>query len=92
MRATSPSAAPRRLPSTSAPATPAAKRYKLTAPDTVAGEYKKDATDPGGGFDSKDLAALRNRGVTNPQTLTAAYKTEGGQDLPEDAQVHRRLG
>lgn len=65
-------------PSTGAPAPPAGKSYKLIAPETVAGEYKKDPGESGGGFDAKDLNDLRLLGMTNPRSVTGAYKS--GED------------
>ncbi|WP_162890227.1 hypothetical protein [Streptomyces olivoreticuli] len=53
-------------------------RYKLTAPDTLADDYKKDTSNPGPGFDSKALAELRVFGMTNPQGANGTYKS--GED------------
>ncbi|MEV6780224.1 hypothetical protein [Streptomyces syringium] len=65
-------------PSPSTPATPAGKSYKLIAPETVAGEYKKDPGESGGGFGSKELEDLKLLGITNPRSVTGAYKS--GED------------
>ncbi|MGI5528126.1 hypothetical protein ACQEVX_12100 [Streptomyces syringium] len=65
-------------PSPTAPATPAGKSYKLIAPETVAGEYKKDLSESGGGFGSKELEDLKLLGITNPRSVTGAYKS--GED------------
>ncbi|MEV4868380.1 hypothetical protein [Streptomyces syringium] len=65
-------------PSPSTPATPAGKSYKLIAPETVAGEYKKDPGESASGFDAKDLNDLRLLGITNPRSVSGAYKS--GED------------
>ncbi|MCD9141734.1 hypothetical protein [Streptomyces albireticuli] len=62
-------------PSASSASPAPAKRYKLVAPEVVLGDYKKDAGDSKGGFDSKDLNTLRLLGVVNPQNVTGAYKS-----------------
>lgn len=55
------------------------KKYKLTAPQTVAGEYKKKTT-PGATeeFDSTDLSEYRKAGVSNPEGVQGAYKAGAG--------------
>ncbi|MGW1077014.1 hypothetical protein [Streptomyces sp. NPDC002537] len=61
--------------------TPTAKakaRYKLITPDTLTDGYKKDASDPGAGFDAKALDELKGFGMTDPQSVTASYKA--GED------------
>lgn len=55
------------------------KRYKLTTPDTVAGEFKRDTKDPGEGFDSGDMAELRALGVANAETTGADYEAGDGE-------------
>ncbi|MEU4212237.1 hypothetical protein AB0F13_19930 [Streptomyces sp. NPDC026206] len=72
-------------PGTSASAAPATKRYKIITPDTVAGEYRKDAADTGGGFDTKGLNVLRLLGVTNPQSTSGAYRS--GEDKRAQKQL-----
>ncbi|GHF35671.1 hypothetical protein GCM10010218_16290 [Streptomyces mashuensis] len=53
--------------------------YKLTAPDTVAGTYKKDTSANGGGFGSKSLLELRMLGMSNPVSVTGSY-VSGAED------------
>ncbi|MEU4212234.1 hypothetical protein AB0F13_19910 [Streptomyces sp. NPDC026206] len=55
------------------------KRYKLTTPDTVAGEFKKDTKDPGDGFDSGDMAELRRLGLADDGTIGADYESGEGE-------------
>lgn len=70
------SASPAPSASSASPASPApAKKYKLVAPDTIMGDYKKDTAKSSGGFDSKDLNNLRLLGVVNPQNVTGSYKS-----------------
>ncbi|MBH1933100.1 hypothetical protein I5Q34_02140 [Streptomyces sp. AV19] len=57
------------------------KRYKLTAPDTVLGDYKKDTDDPGGGdddFGPKDKAEAREMGIADAETSGADYGAGDG--------------
>ncbi|MFH8606372.1 hypothetical protein ACH4D5_02605 [Streptomyces sp. NPDC018029] len=50
------------------------KTYKLTAPETVLGSYKKDTSaGDAGGMSSSDLAELEKQGVKNPKEAHAAY-------------------
>ncbi|MEV0253019.1 hypothetical protein AB0H82_01910 [Streptomyces sp. NPDC050732] len=50
------------------------KTYKLTAPETVLGSYKKDTSaGDAGGMSSSDLADLEKKGVSNPKDAHAAY-------------------
>lgn len=50
------------------------KKYKLTAPATVADSYQKsDDSSSGDGFDSDDIAQLKSLGVTNPTEVSANY-------------------
>jgi hypothetical protein len=55
------------------------KKYKLTAPQTVATEYQKKTT-PGATeeFDSTDLDEYRKAGVSNPEGVQGAYKAGMG--------------
>ncbi|MFI1797259.1 hypothetical protein ACH427_07860 [Streptomyces sp. NPDC020379] len=48
-------------------------RYKLTAPDTLADDYKKDTSDPGTGFDAKALGELKDFGMADPQSVNGNY-------------------
>ncbi|GAA0328973.1 hypothetical protein [Streptomyces blastmyceticus] len=50
-------------------------RYKLTAPDTLADDYKKDTSDLGSGFDSKALDELKGFGMADPQGANGNYKS-----------------
>ncbi|MFI1253556.1 hypothetical protein ACH4U6_07105 [Streptomyces netropsis] len=72
-------------PSPSAPASPTAQRYKLIAPETVAGEYKKDPGEAGSGFGSKELDDLKILGITNPRSVSGAYKS--GEDKLSQKQL-----
>ncbi|MFD5100552.1 hypothetical protein [Streptomyces albidochromogenes] len=57
------------------------KRYKLTAPETMLGEYKKNtanASGASGGLPAKDAAELEAVGIGNPQQEGAAYKVGEG--------------
>ncbi|MFD7237854.1 hypothetical protein ACFWAT_21430 [Streptomyces syringium] len=72
-------------PSPSTPATPAGKSYKLIAPETVAGEYKKDPSEAGSGFGSKELDDLKILGITNPRSVSGAYKS--GEDKLSQKQL-----
>ncbi|MBM7167957.1 hypothetical protein JQK87_05940 [Streptomyces sp. G44] len=51
------------------------KRYKLTAPATVLGNFKKlEGSGGGGGMSSSDLEDLEKRGISNPKDIHAAYQ------------------
>ncbi len=52
------------------------KRYKLTTPETIVTEYKKDGSADLPEFGSAEKADLRQMGVVNPQTLSGAYQTD----------------
>ncbi|MEU1803449.1 hypothetical protein [Streptomyces sp. NPDC019937] len=54
------------------------KRYKLTTPQTVAGEYTKDDSSSGGGITSSDEDDFEKFGVSNPKTEGADYKSGEG--------------
>ncbi|MFI9200369.1 hypothetical protein [Streptomyces sp. NPDC053048] len=59
-------------------ATPAAgKRYKLTTPDTVLGEYKYDASGSNDGFAGKDKSSLAIVGIKDAQSMAGAWKNDG---------------
>ncbi|MEV4438882.1 hypothetical protein AB0K09_07655 [Streptomyces sp. NPDC049577] len=78
----SPKAKPKNAPSASAPtsAAPApgdGKRYKLTAPNLLLGEYKKDPTEKDDEFSQKDKDSLAVVGVTEAETTGGTYKTTG---------------
>ncbi|NEB77201.1 hypothetical protein G3I40_18545 [Streptomyces sp. SID14478] len=51
--------------------------HKLTTPATVLGEYKKDATDSGSGFDESDMKDAEKDGLKNGKSVGANY---GAQD------------
>ncbi|MET9646741.1 hypothetical protein [Streptomyces syringium] len=72
-------------PSPSVAATPAGKSYKLITPETVAGEYKKDPGEAGSGFGAKELNDLRLLGITNPRSVSGAYKS--GEDKLSQKQL-----
>ncbi|MGW7052718.1 hypothetical protein [Streptomyces sp. NPDC054887] len=58
------------------------KKYKLAAPETMLGEYKKDTTTgagTSGGLPAKDAAELEAVGITNPQQEGGKYKSGEGQ-------------
>ncbi|MFF8640059.1 hypothetical protein [Streptomyces sp. NPDC015345] len=58
------------------------KTYKLTAPATVLGSYKKDESAAGrGGMTSDDLEELENQGVTKPKNVYAAYNHGKGATM-----------
>ncbi|MEU1130621.1 hypothetical protein ABZ383_12280 [Streptomyces sp. NPDC005900] len=58
------------------------KTYKLTAPATVLGGYKKlDASAGGGGMSSGDLKDLEKRGVSDPKDVHAAYQHGEGTTM-----------
>ncbi|WPO73750.1 hypothetical protein [Streptomyces sp. KN37] len=51
------------------------KTYKLTAPATVLGSFKKvGGSGGGGGMSSSDLEDLEKRGVSDPKDVHAAYQ------------------
>ncbi|MBT2385678.1 hypothetical protein [Streptomyces sp. ISL-11] len=54
------------------------KRYQLTTPETVVGDYKKGAAEGKEGFDTEELADVRRMGVANPQSVGAGYKSGAG--------------
>jgi hypothetical protein len=54
------------------------KRYKLTTPQTVAGEYSKDSSSSGDGITSEDKQDFEKFGVTNPETVSGEYKSGEG--------------
>ncbi|MFI9718275.1 hypothetical protein ACIHFE_01270 [Streptomyces sp. NPDC052396] len=55
------------------------KHYKLTAPDTVAGDFTKDASESNDSpFSSSDKADFEKLGVKNPQDVSATYKSGAG--------------
>ncbi|MGW0532002.1 hypothetical protein [Streptomyces sp. NPDC003032] len=56
------------------------KTYKLTAPATVLGSYKK-VEGSGGGTSSSDLKDLEKQGVSNPKDVHAAYSYGEGASL-----------
>ncbi|MFI9200370.1 hypothetical protein [Streptomyces sp. NPDC053048] len=55
------------------------KRYKLTAPDVAAGEYRKDPDARLPVLGSEAEADLRTMGVANAEPLSAAYQTSGSK-------------
>ncbi|MEV7196566.1 hypothetical protein AB0N81_32915 [Streptomyces sp. NPDC093510] len=58
------------------------KTYKLTAPETVLGSYKKDTSaGDAGGMSSSDLADLEKQGVRNPKDAHAAYNYGKGATM-----------
>ncbi|MFI9308325.1 hypothetical protein [Streptomyces triculaminicus] len=73
------SATPSASASSAAPsATPVAgKRYKITTPDTVLGEYKYDASGSNDGFAGKDKSQLAIVGIKNAESIAGAWKTDG---------------
>ncbi|MCD9141733.1 hypothetical protein [Streptomyces albireticuli] len=55
------------------------RRYQLTAPQTVAGVYQKDARESDkAGFDAAELNDLRKLGVSDAQDVGAVYETGTG--------------
>ncbi|MBI0293721.1 hypothetical protein JBE04_04260 [Streptomyces sp. PRKS01-29] len=56
------------------------KRYKLTTPATVAGDYAKSSSG-GGGLTSSDADDFEKFGVTNPETVSADYKSGEGMSM-----------
>ncbi|MBT2401621.1 hypothetical protein [Streptomyces sp. ISL-100] len=57
------------------------KKYKLAAPETLLGEYKKDATAGGaasGGLPAKDAAEMEALGISNAKQEGASYKSGEG--------------
>ncbi|CAM5661521.1 putative protein OS=Streptomyces alboniger OX=132473 GN=CP975_11860 PE=4 SV=1 [Streptomyces alboniger] len=58
------------------------KTYKLTAPATVLGGFKKlEGSDGGGGMSSSDLKDLEQRGVSDPEDVHAAYQSGEGASM-----------
>ncbi|WP_372407668.1 hypothetical protein [Streptomyces luteireticuli] len=53
------------------------KKYKLTAPETVAGEYTKASSATGPGPNNSSLNDIKSH-VTNPETLSAQYRSGTG--------------
>ncbi|NEW72451.1 hypothetical protein [Streptomyces rhizosphaericus] len=58
------------------------KRYKLTTPATVAGDYTKSSSG-GGGLTSSDADDFEKFGVTNPKTESAEYKSGEGMSAKQ---------
>jgi hypothetical protein len=56
------------------------KRYKLVAPVTLAGEYKKAPSGESDGFDSEDLKELEKVGVSDAEEVNAEYLTRNVGD------------
>jgi hypothetical protein len=56
------------------------KKYTLTTPDTVAGDYTKGDDSGSDGFDDKDLTKIKALGVSDPTQVNASY-TEGSSAL-----------
>lgn len=56
------------------------KRYKLTTPQTVAGDYTKDSSG-GGGLTSSDADDFEKFGVRNPEPVSADYKSGEGMSM-----------
>ncbi|MGO4424749.1 hypothetical protein AB4Z54_40180, partial [Streptomyces sp. MCAF7] len=54
------------------------KRYKLTAPQTVAGEYTKDASSGSDGITDEDAKDFEKFGVTNAKSASGEYKSGEG--------------
>ncbi|BBA97423.1 hypothetical protein RVR_3162 [Actinacidiphila reveromycinica] len=52
------------------------KKYTLTTPDTVAGDYAKSDDSDGDGFDDDDLAKIKALGVSDPTQVSASYKED----------------
>jgi hypothetical protein len=61
------------------------KKYKLTTPATVAGEFNKTpASGSGDTFNDDDIAKFEKFGVQNPKQVSAKYKTSGsGVDVKQ---------
>ncbi|AEM87234.1 hypothetical protein [Streptomyces violaceusniger] len=57
------------------------KRYKLTTPQTVAGDYTKESSGSGGGLTSSDADDFEKFGVTNPEPVSAEYKSGEGMSV-----------
>ncbi|MBL1112629.1 hypothetical protein JK364_09485 [Streptomyces sp. 110] len=58
------------------------KRYKLTTPATVAGDYTKSSSG-GGGLTSSDADDFKKFGVTDPKTESAEYKSGEGMSAKQ---------
>ncbi|MEW1864319.1 hypothetical protein AB0399_28795 [Streptomyces sp. NPDC088194] len=56
------------------------KKYTLTTPDTVAGDYAKGDDSDSDSFDDSDLTKIKALGVSDPTQVNAAYK-EGSSAL-----------
>ncbi|MGO4756666.1 hypothetical protein AB4212_50080, partial [Streptomyces sp. 2MCAF27] len=52
--------------------------YKLTAPQTVAGEYTKDASSGSDGITDEDAKDFEKFGVTNAKSASGEYKSGEG--------------
>ncbi|MCG0288328.1 hypothetical protein [Streptomyces sp. PSAA01] len=57
------------------------KRYKLTTPQTVAGDYTKESSGSGGGLTSSDADDFEKFGVSNPEPVSAEYKSGEGMSV-----------
>ncbi|MGW7755115.1 hypothetical protein ACWGK6_27000 [Streptomyces violaceusniger] len=57
------------------------KRYKLTTPETVAGDYAKESSGAGGGLTSSDADDFEKFGVSNPEPVSAEYKSGEGMSV-----------
>ena len=53
------------------------KKYKLTAPQTVAGEYQK-ARSSSSGLNSSDIQQFEDHGVKNPKDVSGSYTSGAG--------------
>ncbi|MER7787988.1 hypothetical protein [Streptomyces sp. NPDC097640] len=54
------------------------KRYKLTTPETVAGEYTKDPSGNSDGLSESDKADFEKLGVKNAESVSGGYKAGSG--------------
>jgi hypothetical protein len=54
------------------------KRYKLTTPATVAGDYNKSSSSSGGGITSSDEDDFEKFGVSDPEAVGSDYKSGEG--------------
>lgn len=59
------------------------KRYKLTTPQTVAGEYSKQAGSDDSGMSSSDTGDFEKFGVENPKGAGAEYKAGSGMSVKQ---------
>ncbi|MVO84454.1 hypothetical protein GPA10_06605 [Streptomyces sp. p1417] len=55
--------------------------HKLTTPETVLSEYKKESGSGGGGMSSSDIKEARKFGVKNPKDVSAQYQA-GDEENP----------